>query len=63
MDLISKEEVRAFRVLGLWPSCRPGVQQIDHFSLPAWRANRATGPGLRDLGCRQKPNLHLGVEL
>ena len=29
-------------------------------ALQAWRANRARRPGLRHMGCREKPNLDLG---
>lgn len=32
----------------------------DLLALQVWRANRARGPGLRDMGCREKPNLDLG---
>lgn len=53
-SLIRKEKVRALGVLEIWPSWRPDVHQKTMLTLQAWRANRARGPGLRDMGCREK---------
>lgn len=50
MGLNSKEELRAFRVLGLWLSCRPGIHHIiSPFQPREQTGNRAwpPNPGLQ----------------
>lgn len=59
--IAQQEEVRAFRVLWIWPRQRPGIHSKTMLTL---KPGEQTGQeGLAsDTDCREKPSLHLGVE-